>query len=138
MLRQTDSSNPSDWLYIAASDLEGILVLIGREVSHAMCVSKLAEILEKILKAELIRRGWFLEKTHDLLKLGGELRARGSDLTERIRPLCESLAEKYFTDRYPGFDLEDPDWPELRRQAEQIGGLLAVVKERVDGDSASP
>jgi hypothetical protein len=27
--------------------------------------SKLAEILEKILKAELIRIGWELEKTHD-------------------------------------------------------------------------
>ena len=138
MARKTDSNNPSDWLFIAASDLEGVLVLIEREISHAMCLGKLAEIFEKVLKAELIRTGWFLEKTHDLLKLGGELRARDSDLTERIRPLCESLAEKYFTDRYPGFDLEDPDWPELRRQAEEIESLLAVVKDRVGGDGPSP
>ena len=102
-----------------------------------MCLSKLAEILEKVIKAELIRSGWFLEKTHDLLKLGGELRARDSNLVERIRPLCESLAEKYFADRYPGFDLEDPNWLELRGQAEEIERLLAVVQERVDNDPTS-
>ena len=105
--------------------------MIELEMSHGLCWSKLAEILEKILKAELIRTGWFLERTHDLVKLGGELKARGSDLTEEARPLCESLAERYFTDRYPGFDLEDPDWPVLRSQAEGIADLLAIVKERV-------
>lgn len=84
-----------------------------------------------MLKAELIRTGWFLEKTHDLLKLGGELHARESDLTDQIRPLCETLAEKYFTDRYPGFDLEDPDWPLLRAQIEDVSNLLAKVQERV-------
>ena len=137
MPRQTDSNNPADWLFIAAADLEGVRVLIEKKISHAMCLSKLAEILEKILKAELIRDGWFLERTHDLLKLGGELRARGSDLAERIRPLCESLAEKYFTDRYPGFDLEDEDWPALRRQADEIGRLLDMVKARIGADPPS-
>ena len=75
--------------------------------------------------------GWFLEKTHDLLKLGGELKARGSDLSTRIRPLCESLSDKYFADRYPGFDLEDPDWPALRTQADELAALPATVKRRV-------
>jgi HEPN domain-containing protein len=129
--RKTDSNNPADWLFIAESDLEGVRLLAEREISYELCLSKLAEILEKVLKAELIRSGWFLEKTHDLLKLGGELRARRSDLTDRIRPLCENFAEKYFTDRYPGFDLEDPDWPVLRAQIEEIATLLAIVKERV-------
>lgn len=131
MPRKTDSNNPADWLFIAESDLQGIQVLAEREISYALCLSKLAEVLEKVLKAELIRTGWFLEKTHDLLKLGGELRARGSDLTDQIRPLCETLAEKYFTDRYPGFDLEDPDWPLLRVQIEEMSHLLATVNERV-------
>jgi len=129
--RKTDSNNPADWLFIAGSDLEGVRLLVERETAYALCVSKLAEIFEKVLKAELIRMGWFLEKTHDLLKLGSELRARGSDLTDRIRPLCEALAEKYMVDRYPGFDLEDEDWPTLRRQAEEIGALLDTVKSRI-------
>ena len=131
MPRKTDSNNSADWLFIAESDLAGIRLLIERQVAYALCLSKLAEILEKVLKAELLRTGWFLEKTHDLLKLGGELRGRGSDLTDRIRPLCETLAEKYFTDRYPGFDLEDPDWPTLRAQIADISSLLDVVKQRV-------
>jgi HEPN domain-containing protein len=134
--RRTDSSNPADWLLIAASDLEGIRLLIGREVSYRLCASKLAEILEKVLKAELIRVGWFLEKTHDLLKLGGELRARSSDLAERVRPLCESLAERYFADRYPGFDLEDADWPSLRAQADEVAEVLSIVRSSVSGGEA--
>ena len=100
MARTTDSSNPADWIFLAESDMAGVNVLIGRETAYRLCGSKLAEILEKVLKAELIRTGWFLERTHDLLKLAGELQARGSDLTERIRPVCEELAERYFADRY--------------------------------------
>ena len=131
MLRKTDSNNPADWLFIAESDLEGVSLLIESKISHSLCVSKLAEILEKVLKAELIRTGWFLVKTHDLLKLGGELNARGSDLAKQLQPLCEALAERYFTDRYPGFDLEDADWVTLRHQADEIERLLATVKARV-------
>lgn len=131
MPRKTDSSNPADWILIAEPDLEGVRELVGKHLAYSLCISKLAEILEKIIKAELIRTGWFLEKTHDLLKLGGELRARKSDLTDRVRPLCESLAEKYFTDRYPGFDLEDEDWPKLRAQTEEVAVLLAEVKRRI-------
>jgi len=129
--RKTDSNNPSDWIFIAESDLTGVLILIERRASHSLCVSKLAEILEKVLKAELIRSGWFLEKTHDLLVLGNELQARNSDLIAQVRPLCEELAERYFTDRYPGFDLEDEDWPKLRDQAAQIGTLLNLIKGRI-------
>lgn len=131
MPRKTDSNNPADWLFIAESDLEGVRLLAEREISYALCQSKLAEILEKVLKAELLRTGWFLEKTHDLLKLGGEIQARDADLGESIRPHCESLAERYFADRYPGFDLEDPNWPALRSRAEEIAQLLTLIKQRV-------
>lgn len=55
-------------------------------------------------------------KTHDLEVLAGERRARKSDLIEQVEQLCEGLAEVYDTARYPGFDLEDPDWPTRRSQ----------------------
>ena len=131
MPRKTDSNNPADWLYIAESDLEGVRLLAERELSFAMCRSKLAEILEKVLKAELIRGGWFLEKTHDLEKLSGELRARGADLMAQVDPLCEALTDAYFSDRYPGFDLEDPAWPGFRATLGQVASLLEAVKARV-------
>ena len=98
-----------------------------------MCRSKLAEVVEKVTKAELIRLGWFLEKTHDLEKLGNELAIRGSDLIATVKPLCTALAEVYFSDRYPGFDLEDPDWPDLRNKLEAVRCLFETVRARVSG-----
>lgn len=101
-----------------------------QEVSFTACRSKLAEVLEKILKAELIRQGWFLERTHDLQRLRDALVARGSDLTAGLKPLCDTLADSYFTDRYPGFDIDDPDWTVLRQQIEDVATLLTTIKKR--------
>ncbi len=131
LARKTDSNNPSDWLFIASSDLNGVRHLASCELAYSMCVSKLAEILEKVIKAELIRTGWFLVKTHDLVKLVDELRNRDPQMADNFQSLCESLAERYFTDRYPGFDLEDEDWVTLRIQADEIEHLLSIVKERI-------
>ena len=131
MPRKTDSNNPADWLWIASSDLEGVRELAGRELSHSLCHGKLAEILEKIIKAELIRLGWRLEKTHDLNRLALALQSCGSPSETAATLLCQALAEVYFTARYPGFDLDDPDWPTLRAQVQQVAALLAAVQARV-------
>jgi HEPN domain-containing protein len=129
--RKTDADCPADWLWIAASDLEGLRLLAERELSHTLCRGKLSEVLEKIMKAELIRSGWRLEKTHDLERLLEALVTRSSDLCVKIEPLCDALADSYFTARYPGFDLDDPDWPALRAQVEQVAALLAAVQSRI-------
>ena len=114
MPRKTDPTNPADWIEIAEADLAMVRLVAEREISFAPCRGKLAEALEKVLKAELIRLSWQLEKTHDLQRLAKLLRERGSDLVVSAQPLVSVLTEAYFTDRYPGFDLDDPDWPELR------------------------
>jgi len=98
--RKTDSNNPADWLSIAAAELAAVKVLSQQEIGYDMCSGKLAEILEKVLKAELIRSGWFLEKTHDLERLRKELGTRDAALADNIKDLCASLAEVYFTGRY--------------------------------------
>jgi HEPN domain-containing protein len=101
--RKTDSNNPADWLALAESDLEGVRLLTARELSYHLCRSKLAEILEKVLKAELIRLGWFLQKTHDLAKLAGELQALNSDLVARSRPLyCNTPNSSQAAMKSPG------------------------------------
>jgi len=129
--RKTDSNNPADWLAIAEADMAAVRLLADHQTSHTVCRSKLAEVIEKLMKAELIRLGWRLIKTHNLVHLVNELDARGSDLISVVRPLASALAEAYFSDRYPGFDLDDPDWPPLRRQIEEVGKLLDMVKMRV-------
>lgn len=131
MPRKTDPTNPADWLAIAEADLAMTRLAADREISFGPCRSKLAEALEKVLKAELIRLKWSLEKTHDLQRLAKLLRERDSDLVAPAHPLVNVLTEAYFADRYPGFDLDDPDWPALRRQLEEVSALLATVKGRV-------
>ena len=138
MPRKTDANNPADWLWICAADMELLRFASERELSFITLRSKLAEVLEKVMKAELIRVGWALVKTHDLLFLAKELRARQSDLVSAVEPLVTSLAEAYMMDRYPGFDLDDPDWPALRAQVEQVAALLAAVQARVAGPTAPP
>ena len=131
MPRKTDSRVPADWLWIAESDLGMVRLAASQEVSFQGCRSKLAEILEKVLKAELIRLGWPLERTHDLNRLVDELTVRKSDLLVMVTPIAQALAEVYFADRYPGFDLDDPDWPALRANIDAVTELLNLVKARV-------
>ena len=131
MLRKTDSNNPADWLYLAESDLEGIRDLASREVAWHMCHSKLAEVVEKVLKAELIRAGWFLQKTHDLARLLEEIEQFSPDLLAQAEPLALGMAETYFRERYPGFDLEEPDWPDLRAKIQSVEKLMGNVKAKL-------
>ncbi len=131
MPRKTDSNNPADWLFFVESDLALLRVAGEREIGFEMACSKLAECLEKVIKAELIRQGWALMKTHDLKHLAKLLEARGSDLLPAVLPLAHDLAEKYFADRYPGFDLDDPDWPAYRRQLSEMEALCAEIKRRL-------
>lgn len=132
MPRKTDSNNPADWLFFVESDLALLRIAGEQEVGFEMACSKLAESVEKLIKAELIRLGWKLERTHDLLLLAEALEGRNSDLLAVVLPLCQVLAEKYFADRYPGFDLDDPDWHAYRQQLAVIESLLLEVKRRVE------
>lgn len=131
MPRKTDSSSAADWLWIAESDLPMIRAAAEGEFSFGAARSKLAEVLEKILKAELIHRSWRLEKTHDLDRLLEAMAEHKSPFLAEAEPLCDALAECYFSNRYPGFDLEDPDWPLLRAQVEEVATLLALVQKSV-------
>jgi HEPN domain-containing protein len=129
--RKTDTNNPGDWLDICMSDLEGIRLCGAHEVSYALCRSKLAEVIEKLMKAELVRLGWVLKKTHELDVLLDELRARNSPLAAALDPLAAEFAEVYFTSRYAGFDLEDADWPPLRTQIDVVTELAEEIRSRL-------
>jgi HEPN domain-containing protein len=129
--RKTDSNNPADWLFLAESDLDGIRSLVEQKLACHLCRSKLAEVVEKIFKAELLRCGWFLEKTHDLMRLLEEVERRSPELLPAAEPLALSLADLYFRDRYPGFDLDDPDWADLRTKVQEVEKLLTVIKTKI-------
>ncbi len=116
---------------MADDELAALQVLARQEIGYDMCRGKLAEVLEKVLKGELIRNGWFLERTHDLERLRKELRTQDSKLADSIQPLCACLAEVYFSGRYPGFDLDDPDWENFRAMLEEVSRLAELVRRRI-------
>ena len=62
MPRKTDANNPADWVWMAAADLEMLHSAAAQQAGFTACRSKLAEVLEKTMKAELIRLGWTLER----------------------------------------------------------------------------
>lgn len=127
MPRKTDAGNPADWLSFADADLAAVEVLVTNRTSFFVCRSKLAEALEKALKADLIARGWELRKVHDLAKLCDALAERDAAGADRLQPLVDELAECYTESRYPGFDIEDEDWPALAvllRDVRQYMGTL--------------
>jgi HEPN domain-containing protein len=67
--RKTDAGNPADWLDFADDDLAVVRLQLGSRTAYWAARGKLSEAFEKALKADLIRRGWRLEKTHDLQRL---------------------------------------------------------------------
>ena len=122
---------------MASSDLDVVRLAASQKVGFTACRSKLAEVLEKTMKAELIRLGWALERTHDLEQLLDKLISRRSDLVSTLETLCDALAEAYFSDRYPGFDLDDPDWPVLNQQVDAVSQLLVTVQDRIGGKTTN-
>jgi hypothetical protein len=50
-----------------------------------------------------------------------------------MRNALPALPHQHFTDRYPGFDLDDPDWVLLNQQLEAVGRLLETVTTRTAG-----
>ncbi len=137
-MRVTDANNPADWLFLAESDLAGLRILADQEVSYHLCMSKLAEVVEKVFKAYLVYLGWRLVKTHDLVVLAKELESRLPVALPALRDMSTSLAERYFTYRYPGFDLEEPDWVELRRLLAQLDSLMTIVREAIATSGDGP
>lgn len=114
MPRKTDAGNPQDWLFLASYDLDALQVLIPRQIAFPVCRSKLAEGLEKLLKADLIAKGWRLRKIHDLQALREDLEELDPRRAEDLRTIVDALADSYVETRYPGFDLADEDWPRLQ------------------------
>jgi len=131
--RKTNSNNPADWLFFAEAELEALRSLVGHRIAFLMCQSKCAEVLEKLIKAELLLRGWPLVKTHDVQQLADELKARGSAHAEWLQPLVENLADAYFVGRYPGFDYDEiEDWSALAAQLRQIEEYSRTVRTEID------
>jgi hypothetical protein len=43
----------------------------------------------------------------------------------------DELAESYTESRYPGFDLDEPDWPALARLTDAVSAYMDQVRRQV-------
>ena len=79
------------------------------------------------MKADLLRRGWVLVKIHDLQKLNDNLASYDEMIAEELQNTVDDLAESYIADRYPGFDLEDPDWASITKLITKVSQYIQKI-----------
>jgi len=104
-----------------------VRLLTEEEVAFPVCKSKLAEALEKSMKADLISRGWALIKIHDLQKLNDFLADYDETTADKLQSTVDDLAESYIADRYPGFDLEKPNWADVTRLLSKVSQYAEIL-----------
>jgi len=132
-VRKTDAGNAGDWLAFASDDLAVVQLQTKHQTAYWVARGKLSEAFEKAIKADLIRRGWRLEKTHDLQRLADHLSKYDPDAAERIQSSVDQLAESYTESRYPGFDLDEPDWPSLAQLTESVSAYVNDLRAQLQG-----
>ena len=127
-MKKTEAGNPGDWLFFATEDMNAVSLLYESKISFTVCKSKLAEAFEKSIKADLISRGWKLEKIHDLQKLCDLLSVYDSQKAESIQNTVDELSGSYTECRYPGFDLEEPDWFNLEKLISGVESYISALQ----------
>ena len=127
-MKKTEAGNPGDWLFFAIEDMNAVKLLYESNISFTVCKSKLAEAFEKSIKADLISRGWKLEKIHDLQKLCDLLAIYDSRKADSIQSTVDELSGSYTECRYPGFDLEEPNWLNLEKLISGVESYISSLQ----------
>ena len=118
-----DSEYPEDWIEVAEEDLEMSLILL--ESGHPRGAGyNLQQAVEKFFKAYLIRQGWRLQRTHDLVRLLDDA-LRYDETLEEYRRLCGLVANYSLAGRYPASRSEDSELPVMND--ENVRAALAEI-----------
>jgi len=118
----TESSYPQDWFRIAAEDLRRVRRRLEEgDIDDA--AFRLQQAIEKYLKGYLLRRGWPLQRIHDVEALLSEA-IRHDRKLEAYRPLCRQVANYYLIERYP-FIEEGPGREEVQEAYRAARALVA-------------
>ena len=121
-----DSEYPEDWIETAEEDYRSSLYLLdGGYIRNAGY--NLQQAVEKFFKAYLIRQGWRLERTHNLVDLLNDALQYDSTL-EEYRTVCELVSEYSVTGRYPAS--RDRDAPVM--SVENVRAALAEISPLIE------
>lgn len=113
-----------EWLEKGFHDIEVAQFLYDHDHYTDAIALHIHQALEKYLKGFLLKNGWALQKTHDLITLASRAEDFGLDLRDREDAL-DRINEYYVESRYP---LGAPT--EYSRQ--EIAGSLGTATEIID------
>ena len=97
-----DSEFPEYWIRIAERDYDRMRRMF-RDDDPEGAGYYLQRAAEKFFKAYLIRQGWRLVRTHNLVDLLGEASLYDPSM-EGFRDVCDEVGKYYFASRYPWED----------------------------------
>jgi HEPN domain-containing protein len=122
-----ESRYPEDWLAKAKKDLRRVEILLAADDTEGAGFN-LQQMVEKLIKAYLLEKGWRLERTHDLVKLLNSAIHYYRANFEKYRHLCQQATEYYFEERYPIFNATSPTKDEISWGLSIARELLADVE----------
>lgn len=121
-----DPGLPANWYQLARRDLDKARRdLTPNDLPYA--AMQLQQAAEKACKGWLLAHSWKLIKTHDLVFLLDEIKARGCELAW-FAPSAALLSKEFFEERYVSWDAEPtPSLAELRQVLAEVEQLFAVL-----------
>ena len=125
-----DSEFPEYWIRLAERDNRRMRLLFDNDDPEGAGFY-LQQAAEKFFKAYLIRQGWRLVRTHNLVNLLGEA-SLYDPCMEEFRDVCDEVRKYYFASRYPWEDRwgEPPDMSDdsVRAALAEISPLIERLR----------
>ncbi|MBI4027596.1 MAG: HEPN domain-containing protein [Verrucomicrobia bacterium] len=121
-----DPGQPANWHQLARRDLDKARRDLEQD-DLPYAAMQLQQAAEKACKGWLLAHGWKLIKTHDLVFLLDEIKARSLDL-DWFAPSAALLSKEFFEERYVSWDAEPtPSAVELRQVHTEVERLFAAL-----------
>jgi HEPN domain-containing protein len=120
------SKYAEEWVVYAEKDLGRVSSMLAVGDAGAAGFF-LQQMTEKYLKAALIKKGWRLEKTHDLARLLLMLDERLPGLA-KYEAICRDVSGYYILDRYPVSTNREVSTEEIASALAQISDLITALR----------
>lgn len=122
-----ESEFPEYWIRLAERDNYRMQILFENDDPEGAGFH-LQQAAEKFFKAYLIRQGWRLVRTHNLVDLLGEASLYDPSM-EEFRDVCDEVRKYYFASRYPWEDRwgDPPDMSD-----ENVRAALAEIAPLIE------
>lgn len=123
-----DPEELEEWLKKADEDwrVAEILLISGEELTLP-CMFHLQQVLEKLLKAFILKEGGRIERTHDLDRLA---QLAGLQEMDGLLDLCDVLTLFAVNGRYPG-DLPEVGVSVARKYFERAKGIRSSLLKQI-------